>query len=476
VITSPNNRKVAAALRLKKRTYREQAGRFLVEGAQCVNEALSSPGSLEALFHSDAEHDVVERAERKGVPTYHVGEEIMARLTSTVTPQGLLGVAPFLDVPIDRMAEANSVVMLHEVRDPGNAGTVLRSADASGIDGVVLSESSVDAYNPKAVRASAGSLFHIPVVRGADTRSAIGRLRDEGLSILAMSADGEADLYEVELARPVAFVFGNEAWGLPDAIESLADLRVRIPLAPRAESLNLAAAASVALFEWSRQAREGYRAALEAVIAAAAHDIRSPLTAMKGFAFALSRRWESMDEEQRQLMFRGIAHDTDRMDGIIRLLVDAARIVGGHLDLFPQRVDVPELVAGLKESLDRDPEHPDVKWTGGELTVLIDPDRLREVLAAYIEAEIWWGREGPILVAADVSGNRFRMTVSRAGTELGTKAAQKLFLPRRPGTGSGSKIGLFVARGIAEAQGGAASAFVEEDRLNFVLDVPLRGD
>jgi RNA methyltransferase, TrmH family len=476
VITSVNNRKVADAARLKKRTYREQERRFLVEGAQCVNEGLASSASIEALFHSDAEHDVVERAERKGVATYRVSEGIMARLTSTVTPQGLVGVAPFLDVSLDAISEAGSVALLHEVRDPGNAGTVLRSADAAGLDGVVLSASSVDAYNPKTVRASAGSLFHVPVVRGADTAEAIRVLRDDGLSVLALSADGEADLYEVDLARPVAFVLGNEAWGLPDAIEDLADLRVRIPIAPRAQSLNLAAAATVAFFEWARQAREGYRAALEAVIAAAAHDIRSPLTAMKGFAFALSRRWESMNEEQRQLMFRGIAHDTDRMDGIIRLLVDAARIVGGHLDLFPQRVDVPELVATLKESLDRDPEHPDVKWTGGELTVLIDPDRLREVLAAFIEGEIWWGREGPILVGAEVSGNRFRMSVSRAGTELGTKAAAKLFLPRRPGTGSGSKIGLFVARGIAEAQGGTATASVHDDRLTFVLDVPLRAD
>jgi TrmH family RNA methyltransferase len=397
----------------------------------------------------------------------------MGRLTSTVTPQGLVGVARFLDRPIEALDEASSVVVLHAVRDPGNAGTVLRSADAAGIDGVVLSGSSVDVYNPKTVRASAGSLFHVPVVRDADTVEAMGRLREAGLSVLAMTADGEADLYEVDLARPIAFVFGNEAWGLPSEVTASADLRVRIPIAPRAESLNLAAAATVALFEWSRQAREGYRAALEAVIAAAAHDIRSPLTAMKGFAFALSRRYDSMTAEQRQLMFRGIAHDADRMDAIIRLLVDAARIVGGHLDLFPQRIDVGELVSGLHESLARDPEHPEVKWTGGEMTAFIDPDRLREVLSAFIEGEVWWGREGPIAVTGEVEHGRFRVRVSRAGTELAASAAQKLFLPRRPGTGSGSKIGLFVARGIAQAQGGDARADVVDGRLVFELDVPL---
>jgi RNA methyltransferase, TrmH family len=476
VITSGNNRKVAEAVRLKKRSSREQARRFLVEGAQAVSEALSSPGGLRSLFATDPAHPLVDRAVRLDVPTHHVSEQVMAGLTSTVTPQGLVGVAEFLDAPLDALADARAVVVLHAVRDPGNAWTVLRSADAAGVDGVVLSGSSVDAYNPKTVRASAGSLFHLPVVRGADTAAAMRRLRERGLSILAMTATGEADLYEVDLARPVAFVFGNEAWGLPEEIASLADLRVRIPIAPRAESLNLAAAASVALFEWARQAREGYRAALEAVIAAAAHDIRSPLTAMKGFAFALQRRWDAMTEEQRALMFRGIAHDTDRMDAIIRLLLDAARIVGGHLELFPQRVDVAQIVEALQESVSRDPEHPEVKWTGGEVTAFLDPDRLREVLAAFVEGEIWWGREGPILVSAAVAAGRLRITVTRAGAELDPKAADKLFLPRRPGTGSGSKIGLFVARGLAEAQGGTATASIEDDRLSFVLEVPVPVD
>jgi signal transduction histidine kinase len=266
-------------------------------------------------------------------------------------------------------------------------------------------------------------------------------------------------------------LFGNEAHGLSPEAESMVDSTVRVPITGRAESLNLAAAAAVTMFEAARQ-RAGENP-LAHIVAGAAHDIRSPLTAMKGFAFALSRRYDSMTAEQRQLMFRGIAHDADRMDAIIRLLVDAARIVGGHLDLFPQRIDVGELVSGLHESLARDPEHPEVKWTGGEMTAFIDPDRLREVLSAFIEGEVWWGREGPIAVTGEVEHGRFRVRVSRAGTELAASAAQKLFLPRRPGTGSGSKIGLFVARGIAQAQGGDARADVIDGRLVFELDVPL---
>ena len=175
---------------------------------------------------------------------------------------------------------------------------------------------------------------------------------------------------------------------------------------------------------------------------------------MKGFA-ALSRRWEAMNEDQRQLMFRGIAHDTDRMDGIIRLLVDAARIVGGHLDLFPQRVNVPDLVAALKESLDRDPEHPDVMWDGGELTVLIDPDRLRGARRVH-RGEIWWGRRADLRVRRGAAGPVPHDGVARRDRPDAVGGG-KLFLPRRPGTGSGSKIGLFVARG-SPRQGGTTSA------------------
>jgi TrmH family RNA methyltransferase len=149
------------------------------------------------------------------------------------------------------------------VRDPGNAGTVLRSVDAAGGDAVLFSARSVDVYNAKTVRASAGSLFHVPVVRELDTAVAIEDLRGRGLKVLAMDAAAESDLHELDLTDPVAFVFGNEAWGLPEEIARLADAGVRIPIAGRAESLNLAAAATVCVFEWARQRREG-RGAIEA--------------------------------------------------------------------------------------------------------------------------------------------------------------------------------------------------------------------
>lgn len=472
MITSTRNERVAAALRLKKQTFREREGRFLVEGAQAVGEALASPGALVRLYHADREHPLVERARAAGVELVSVSDEVMARLTSTVTPQGLLGIAPFVDVELASLSsEIGCVALLHAVRDPGNAGTVVRSADAAGAGAVVFSSASVDVYNPKTVRASAGSLFHLPLVRGVETADAISHLRERGMRILAMDASGDADLYELDLSDPIAFVFGNEAWGLPAEVAELADATVRVPIAGRAESLNLAAAATICLFEWARHQREGRRAVLETIIAAAAHDIRSPLTAMKGFGHALANRWDQMSEDQRALMLAGIVYDTDRLNAILRQLVDAARLAAGSLELYPERVDVGRIVGQIAESLGRDPEHPPIVWRGGEVVAFVDPDRLRLVLEAFVESLVWWTNEGPVDVEGTFRDGRLLLEASRRGTELGPDEAERLFRPRAPGAGAGSKIGLFVALGIAAAQGGTASVRVQ-DGLTFVLDVP----
>jgi TrmH family RNA methyltransferase len=474
VITSTRNERVAAAMRLKKRAFRDAQRQFLVEGAQAVSEALGHPGGLVRLVHSDPSNPLVERAGLAGVELVEVSPDVMGKLTSTVTPQGLIGVASYVDAAMEDLSpDAGCIAILHAVRDPGNAGTILRSADAAGADGVVFSAGSVDPYNPKTVRASAGSLFHVPVVRGAETAACVEVLRGRGMRILAMDARGDADLYELDLAGPVAFLFGNEAWGLPAQVAELADQTVRVPLAGSAESLNLAAAATVCLFEWARQRRDGRRAVLETIIAAAAHDIRSPLTAMKGFGHSLATRWEQMTSEQRELMLGGIVYDTDRLDGILRQLVDAARLAAGSLDLFPERTDLARLVGAVASSLSRDPDHPAVRWRAGALEAFVDPDRLRMILEAFIESLVWWTNEGPVDVDAAIEDGRLRLETTRRGTELSQEEAERLFHPRAPGTGAGSKIGLFVALGVASAQGGTASARVRDGVLTFMLDVPV---
>ena len=260
-----------AARQLSKRAFRERGRSFLAEGPQAVREALARPGTLTELFvtgQGAARHlDLVGQASGQGIPVHEVGGEVMAELAQTITPQGLLAVCRFVDVPLPDLISAGPrlLALLASVRDPGNAGTVLRTADAAGAGGVIFAAASVDPYNSKCVRSSAGSLFHLPVVAGASLAPAISELRAAGLQVVA--ADGSASHRldgpgGPDLSRPTAWLFGNEAWGLPDDVLALADTAVAVPIYGQAESLNLAAAAAVCLYASAREQRaEGADAA-----------------------------------------------------------------------------------------------------------------------------------------------------------------------------------------------------------------------
>ncbi len=260
--------RVAAARQLTRRSRRDRQRRFLAEGPQAVREALfvepGESGAVEALFATPAAldrwPDLGERAVHHGVPVSLVDEAGMAGLSETVSPQGLVAVCSFLDVPLSGLAgPLRLAAVLAEIQDPGNAGTVLRTADAAGAGAVVFCQGSVDPYNGKCVRSSAGSLFHPPVVRGGSVADVVQSLRDAGLQVLAADGAGESDLDQLAddgtLAAPTAWLFGNEARGLPDELAALADARVAIPIHGRAESLNLAAAAAVCLYASARAQR-----------------------------------------------------------------------------------------------------------------------------------------------------------------------------------------------------------------------------
>jgi TrmH family RNA methyltransferase len=259
--------RVRAARQLGKRALRERARAFLAEGPQAVTEALGSGAALTELYltaeGSSRHPELAGQARLAGASVHVVSGEVMASLAQTVTPQGVLGVCAFVDVPLAGLTAAapRLVVVLAQVRDPGNAGTVLRTADAAGADGVVFSRASVDPYNGKCVRASAGSLFHLPVVTGVSPAETAAALRAAGLRILAADGSGRRSLDELadagQLARPTAWLFGNEAWGLPDDLLALADETVSVPIYGRAESLNLAAAAAVCLYGSARAQRHG---------------------------------------------------------------------------------------------------------------------------------------------------------------------------------------------------------------------------
>lgn len=246
---------------MAKRAFRSQDRRFLAEGPQAVREALALPGNVVELFVTgDAvgrHGELLDAA--AGLPVHRVSGQVMTAIAQTVTPQGIVAVCRFLDVPLAVEPAPRLVALLAEVRDPGNAGTVIRVADAAGADAVVLTRSSVDVYNPKCARASAGSLFHLPVTVEAELAAAVADLRGAGVQVLAADGAGPADLDELDaagdLARPTAWLFGNEAWGLPPDVRALADAVVRVPIHGRAESLNLATAAAVCLYASARAQR-----------------------------------------------------------------------------------------------------------------------------------------------------------------------------------------------------------------------------
>ncbi|MBB2943023.1 TrmH family RNA methyltransferase [Actinoplanes lutulentus] len=246
------------ARRLQRRKDRDQTGRFLAEGPQAVREALAAGAVLElfATGHALSRYgDLAAQAPEVSPVT----DDALAALTETVSPQGLVAVCEQNDVPIaEALAkQPRLVAVVAEIRDPGNAGTVLRTADAAGASAVIFAGDAVDPYNGKCVRASAGSLFHVDVVRSP--LSVVELLQDSGLQVLATSGTGEDDVDSLldggQLAAPTAWLFGSEAHGLSAELLKGADRRVRVPIYGEAESLNLAAAAAVCLYASARAQR-----------------------------------------------------------------------------------------------------------------------------------------------------------------------------------------------------------------------------
>ncbi|MBQ0992896.1 RNA methyltransferase [Micromonospora sp. PSH03] len=262
---TPRTPRVVAARRLQRRRDRDATGRFLAEGPQAVREALARPEVVTELFGTttalDRYPELAATAARADVPVSEVTDDALAALTETVAPQGLVAVCRHLDVSLEQaLAGAPRLVaVLAEIRDPGNAGTVLRTADAAGAGAVIFAGDAVDPYNGKCVRASAGSLFHVDVVRAPDPVAVVDALRAAGLSIFATTGYGDNDLDDLtdygRLVGPTAWLFGSEAHGLPEELTAAADTTVRVPLYGRAESLNLAAAAAVCLYASARAQR-----------------------------------------------------------------------------------------------------------------------------------------------------------------------------------------------------------------------------
>ncbi|MDF2848836.1 MAG: methyltransferase, partial [Oerskovia sp.] len=271
-VTNPRSDRVKAVRALSGRPARSRHQQFLVEGPQGVREAVRHGARLVRDVYvtssaADRYAEIVDDALAEGLHVHLTTPDAFEAMSSD--GQGILAVVRTQDLTLDDALSASPrlVAVLATVRDPGNAGTVIRAADAAGADLVVLAGESVDVHNPKVVRSTAGSLFHVPVVTGVSLAETVDALRAAGLAVLAADGAGDHDLDDLldvvgsapaetpDLSRPTAWVFGNEAWGLPPEDRELADAVVSVPIRGQAESLNLATAATVCLYASSRAHR-----------------------------------------------------------------------------------------------------------------------------------------------------------------------------------------------------------------------------
>ena len=276
ILDNPDSARVARVAGLARRHARDKYERFLVEGPRGVGEAVRHAAAhVHDLYltpeAADRHADILARARAAGLYTHTVTPRVMAAMSADA--QGVLAVVATTALAAgpqpqedgagageglaERLAGARLVAVLAEAQDPGNAGTIIRTADAAGADAVVLVRGSVDATNPKVVRSTAGSLFHLPVLTGAGLGEVLEALDDAGLAILAADGSGPVGLFDADelLARPCAWLFGNEARGLaPEALER-AEAVVSVPVLGAAESLNVAAAAAVCLYASVRAQR-----------------------------------------------------------------------------------------------------------------------------------------------------------------------------------------------------------------------------
>ena len=263
-VTAPLSFRHAKVQRLRRllgrRSARDAEGVFVAEGPTLLGEALSSGAQVEAVFVAPREPGapdaaVVRAAWDAGVRVYDLAPGVLERVSATVTPQPVLAIVGRRSFSVEDLHGEAPVIVCVDVRDPGNLGTVLRSAEAAGAAGVVCCDGTVDVYNPKCVRASAGALFHVPVVAGGTPMTVLQLLAAAGRRRLGTAVGRGEDYASADLAGPVALVLGNEAHGLPAELEASLDGFVHVPLSGRAESLNVGIACAVLCFEAARQRR-----------------------------------------------------------------------------------------------------------------------------------------------------------------------------------------------------------------------------
>jgi TrmH family RNA methyltransferase len=259
-ITSTQNRRIVEARKLTQRKHRESQGRFLVDGLQLLHMALDAGTQPVEVFYTESlltgseGPALLKRFRSKNADLVPVSEHVMAALSERETPQGIVAAFALFETALDdqRLTGQELIVVLDRLQDPGNVGTLIRTADAAGAAAVVLIEPCVDVFDPKTVRASMGSLFNLPVITTADVPRLFDWLR--GVNLRPVGADLAQGRWDLEPGG-VALILGNEARGLSDDIRAYIDTWIRLPMVGKAESLNVAVAGGILMYMWLRANR-----------------------------------------------------------------------------------------------------------------------------------------------------------------------------------------------------------------------------
>ncbi|MBM7854780.1 TrmH family RNA methyltransferase [Desulfohalotomaculum tongense] len=261
-----NNPRVKYLRKLSRRQFRQKENKFIIEGIRFVEELLDSGWPVEALFYSPKLHAnarggaLIARAEREKIAAWQVADKLLAELADTENPQGVLALVNMPRYRLEDVVPQTQpalVVLVDGVQDPGNLGTIIRTADAAAATGVILLKGTVDLYNPKTLRSTMGSLFHLPVLAAENAVDTVNWLRSKGLKLVVGQPQGGAAIDKVDLTAGIVLVVGSEARGPSPGTISLADTITTIPMPGRAESLNAAVACAIMLYETVRQREEG---------------------------------------------------------------------------------------------------------------------------------------------------------------------------------------------------------------------------
>ncbi len=249
-LTSLQNETVKKAASLQQKKYRLREGLFLVEGVRAVREVRSSSWTVTAYFFTDLPEDFQKEAQGSDIPYYEVTGDIMKKLTATEEPQSLAALVRLKERSLETVhPERGLILVLDEIHDPGNVGTMIRTARAMNAQGVILLSGSADLYNPKVVRAAMGNLFHIPVFTGITEDALMTFAQKAGWTLVATALDGAADLRDFTYPQKTLLIMDSEAEGVSHSLLEKSAARVKIPMLGEAESLNVGVAAGILLYE-----------------------------------------------------------------------------------------------------------------------------------------------------------------------------------------------------------------------------------